>query len=253
MKPLIRPLLTSLVCLWLVAFAGSFGISTFKQIQAKMKQPVAPARNLRVLTIGGSVAHGWKAPQGKGYLQLAFNQLSNNTAADYKVYDRTIVGANGTQLATIYKGRYETWLNGVQPDVVVISWGLLNDAHPNTPLNTFQTYMKQEIQQALAHHAVVFVVTPPVTKASYTQFKVQEAAYAEAEVTAAESLHNPNVYVFHVFSEMKQYLADHQQTYVPYMGDGWHPNAAGHQLAGQLLYDDMVKQFGNQPIAFQSV
>lgn len=204
------------------------------------------------MTIGGSIAHGWKALHSYGYLQRAFAALTDTTSTRYAYYDRTIVGADGTQLATMYKGRYRQWLEAVKPQIVVISWGLLNDALTKVTQAHFRMYLRQEIQQALSMHAVVFVVTPPVTKATYTQFKVQQPMYVRSEFEVVAQFHNPNVQLFDVFDQMKQYLTSHHQTYKPYMGDGWHPNTAGHILAGKLLYADILEHYKGNPIVFSS-
>lgn len=207
-------------------------------------------RSERFMTIGGSVAHGWAAKDNVGYLQRAFQTLSTHTDTLYQYYDRTIVGADGTQLATLYKGDYTKWLDNVKPQIVIISWGLLNDAFTKVTQTHFRFYLNHEIQLALSRHAVVFVVTPPVTKATYTEFKVQQPEYVHTESELVYHLHNPNVRLFNVFRQMEAYLTAHHQTYVPYMGNGWHPNTAGHILAGDLLYQDIIQTYGEHPIHF---
>ncbi|WP_188881370.1 SGNH/GDSL hydrolase family protein [Alicyclobacillus cellulosilyticus] len=209
-------------------------------------------RTERVMTIGGSVAHGWKDSEHLGFLRRAFIELTNHTPTAYQYIDRTIIGANGTQLDTMYKGKYETWLNTDKPQIVVIAWGLLNDARPKTPMDQFLLHLRNEVNEALAHHAVVFIVTPPVTRASYTQYPTAQQAYVDAEVKFVQDLNDPNVYVFDVFDQMKDYLTRTHQTYEPYMGDGWHPNTAGHVLAGRILYQNLIQTFGTQPIVFQT-
>jgi acyl-CoA thioesterase-1 len=99
---------------------------------------------------------------------------------------------------------------------------------------------------ALDRHAVVLIVTPPVTKASYTQYRTVEPLYLNNEMQVARSFHSPNVFVFDVFDQMKAYLVAHHQTYVPYMADGWHPNTRGHALAGRLLDQDLLREFGQK-------
>ena len=224
-----------------------------EQLYTSASQPVTTGVNrpsITVMAIGGSVAHGWKDTTGPGYLARAFQELSDHTATSYRYIDRTIVGANGVQLATLYKNRYQGWLTTFTPKVVIISWGLLNDALPKTPMNIFNFHIRQEIAEALSVHAVVLMVTPPVTKASYTQFKVQEAAYVRNEIAVAKSFHSPNVIVCDVFDQMRSYLVSHHQSYTMYMGDGWHPNSAGHILAGHLLYQDLIAHYGTKPIQF---
>ncbi len=203
-----------------------------------------------VLAIGGSVAHGWKDTTGPGYLARAFLELSSHSNTSYHYIDRTIVGANGVQLATLYKNHYLEWLHAFAPKVVIISWGLLNDALPKTPISTFDFHIRQEIAEALSVHAVVLMVTPPVTKASYTQFKVQEPRYVLHEIQVAKSFNSPNVVVCDVYDQMRSYIVAHKQSYKMYMGDGWHPNSAGHILAGHLLYKDIIAHYGNKAISY---
>lgn len=203
----------------------------------------------RVMVIGGSVAHGWKAAHNDGYLQRAFQAMSDHTPTHYVYYDRTIVGTDGTQLATLYKGRYSAWLAAIRPQVVVISWGLLNDAYTKVTQVAFRAHLLKETRQALAEHAVVLLVTPPVTKATYTEFRVQQPQYVQSELDVVKIMDSPDVILFNVFAQMKAYLVNHHQTYVPYMGDGWHPNTAGHILAGTLLYQDLRARFGEHPIS----
>ncbi len=200
------------------------------------------AKTQKVLVIGGSVAHGWKDTTGKGYIARAIQSLSKATKIPFQYIDRTIVGANSTQLATLYKNHYLGWLRDFKPNYVVISWGLLNDCLPKTPYSTFVFHLKQEIDEALQVGSTVIIATPPVTKATYTQFKKTEPVYAEKEIQLVKSMNNHHVILADVFDQMRTYLTAHHQTYVPYMGDGWHPNSAGHRLAGQLLYQDLLKK-----------
>ncbi len=203
---------------------------------------------LRVLFIGGSIALGEKDPTNDGYLQRAFQALSKTTDANYQYVDKAIYGANSTQLATLYKGDMSTWLATIKPNIVVISWGLLNDALPNTPMPQFNKYLQREINESLSANAKVFIVTPPVTLATYTKFPKQEQAYTTDEMNLVKQDHQPGVYAFNVFDQMKNYLVQHHQTIAPYVADPNHPNRAGHILAGKLLYEDIFRQFGKKPI-----
>lgn len=200
---------------------------------------------VRVLTLGSSVAHGWKDnPLEGGYLHRSFNALSEVTPSRYDVIDKAVPGKG---VMTILD-KYPNWLETYQPNVVVISWGGLDDLYAKTPMSTFDTQIRWQISLALQHHADVFVITPPISKASYTNYRVAQQNLMDNEMDVAESFNSPNVFVFNVFDEMKEYLKVHHQTYVPYMGDGWHPNAAGHALAAQILLQDMMQQFAvSQP------
>lgn len=200
---------------------------------------------VRVMTVGGSVAHGWNDPEHSGYLHRAFVTLSRQYGVYYAVYDKTIVGANAEQLQqTLYQGDYEKWLVWYHPNIVVISWGLLNDCLPKTPIAQFDSAIRQEIEEALRAGALVFVVTPPVTKASYTQYLVQEQAYVNAELALVQQLHNPKLYMFDVYDQMKQYIAANQLKYQTFSADGWHPNSAGHQLAASFMVSAIDAAFG---------
>lgn len=210
----------------------------------------------RVMTLGGSIAKGWMDTGWQnwrhgwhgGYLLRGFEALSKASGIRYTVFDRTIVGANATQMNTLYKGKYTLWLRTVHPQIVVISWGGLNDALPKTPMGLYRTEIRQEILQALDAGAVVFMVTPPVTKAALTEYRVSVPAYFSNEIEVARSLNSPNVYVFNVFDQMEAYLKSHHQSYTRYMANAWHPNPLGHKLAGHLLFEDMWKKFGNHRV-----
>ncbi|MCL6548317.1 MAG: SGNH/GDSL hydrolase family protein [Alicyclobacillus sp.] len=206
----------------------------------------------RVDVIGGSIAHGWKDPNRNSYLKRAFQSLTAHTPTQYQYIDRTIVGADGAQLDTMYWKKFLNWLDQDKPQIVVISWGLLNDAKAKTSMDDFRQHLRNDINAVLARHAVAIVVSPPITKASYTQYQEQQQAYVDAEMQLVKDMNNPNVYAFDVFGQMKQYLAINHQTWQQYYGDGWHPNSAGHALAGQLLFHDLVQTFGDQPIVWQN-
>ncbi len=214
----------------------------------------------QVMTIGSSVTRGWMDTGWKawkkgwfgGYIVRGFTSLSKATPNHYVIVDHTIVGANSSQMTTLYKGEMTRWLRTVRPNVVVISWGLLNDALPKTPLSTFRAHIHHEIANVLAHHAVVLMVTPPVTQASLTTYKTQFAVYLTAELQVAQSFHNNNVYEIDLYNQMKKYMEVHHQNIDQYIGNSWHPNAAGHILAGLLLYHDLLTQFGSKPIAFHA-
>ncbi|MCL6443733.1 MAG: SGNH/GDSL hydrolase family protein [Alicyclobacillus sp.] len=202
--------------------------------------------SLKVMALGSSVAEGWVDPGHGGYLQRTVDALSKDSDAKYTLVNESKAG-NGV-LQVVYQ--YPKWLQSVHPRVVIISWGALDDLHLKTPFSTVRQQVTWEINEALAAHAVVFLVTPPITRASYTTASVNEAKYVDTEIAAAEAIHSPNVHVFDVFNQMKAYIQSHHQTYLPYMADGWHPNAAGHALAARLLVADIEQVYGKKPITF---
>lgn len=203
----------------------------------------------RVLIIGSSVAAGWHdEPQGGGFLVRAFRTFSKVDEIHYRINNKSIPGQGVMHIIN----DYPDWLATNHPKIVVLAWGGLDDLHDKTPIPTFRDQIRWQIQNALNQRAVVFVVTPPVSRAAYTTDLTQLPNILDNEMDVAESLHNDNVYVFDVFNQMKQYLAAHGQTYAPYVADGWHPNAAGHQLAGAILAQDLAQTFGSMPIRYQA-
>lgn len=238
-----------IVIVRLQPFADAVSLHTgslSRRTTALHQAAAAKHQTVRVMTVGSSVARGWDDPIGGGYLARAFRSFTALGGAYYKVYDRAQPGAGVRKIVS----QYPLWLKSVKPQIVVISWGALDNLHNKTPISVFRQQIHWEIQSALAAHAVVFIVTPPITKASYTEYPTQEPFVLDNEMNVAKNFNSKNVYVFDVFDQMKAYLVAHHQTYVPYMADGWHPNAKGHALAGQILYMDMLREFGSKTVAF---
>ncbi len=194
---------------------------------------------VRVLIIGSSVADGWKDSVGGGYLKRAFTHFGLTHRTAFAWINRAVPGQGAMRLNAMVP----RFIDQAKPQIVVIAWGGLDDAYDHTPLNIFREDIRQEISLSLAAHAMVFVITPPVSRASYTQFALQQPMYLDAEMQVARSFQNPNVYVFDVFDQMKRYLDKHHETYVPFMADGWHPNTRGHALASRLLLHDFKQYF----------
>ncbi|GMA63475.1 hypothetical protein GCM10025859_39150 [Alicyclobacillus fastidiosus] len=205
--------------------------------------PTATKEN--VMVVGGSMAHGWKDPNDDSYLKRAFQSLTDSTNVTYEYHDKTIVGGSAT---TVSKSKFESWLQGVKPNVVVLSWGFLNDAHNKVSPTAIRQAISDEITEALAAHAVVLVVSPPVTEASETNYETLTNEYVSEEFAAAKSIENPNVYDMDVLNQMRSFLTAHNETWRQYFGDSWHPNQAGHELAGSLLFNDLIETFHQAPI-----
>ncbi|WP_206885298.1 SGNH/GDSL hydrolase family protein [Alicyclobacillus mali (ex Roth et al. 2021)] len=203
--------------------------------------PNAPAqeRVVRVLIIGSSVARGWKDPKGGGYLHRTFSALSTLTPITYDVIDKAEPGKGVLSI----RNTYAKWLETYQPQIVCIAWGGLDDLYQHTPFRVYDEQVRWQIQEALDHRAMVMLVTTPVSKASYTTYRVAQQALMESEIQVADSFHNPNVYVFNVFDQMKAYLQAHHESIQPLMHDSWHPNARGHALAAELLVKDILGKF----------
>jgi hypothetical protein len=202
----------------------------------------------KVMVVGGSMAHGWKDPNNDGYIKRAFQALNNATNTNYVYDDRTQPGASPTWA----EGKFQSWLDSDHPQIVVISWGLLNDVYAKTPMDEFSQAIQDEIQESLAANAVVVFVTSPVTKATATYNHGPVERYIHTEEAIADSFHSPNVYFIDLNQDMTTYLKAHGQTWQNYYGDSWHPDSAGHELAGELLFDDWIQTFGTGPVTWQS-
>lgn len=199
----------------------------------------APAKPLVVMAIGGSVARGWDAGPNKGYLTLAMNTVSKDLNMNIKFWNESIGGYTPERL----NGYFARLMKAYRPNIVIISWGILNDLAAKTPKTVFQASVRQEVDLSVQMGARVWVVTPPVTKATYSgKDSVLEAVYAGYEIQAATSVHPEDVQVFDVLNAMKDYLVTNHQSVTLYATNAWHPNAAGHILAGQLLADMIMNR-----------
>ncbi len=199
-----------------------------------------------VMVIGGSVAHGWNDVEGEGYIRRAIQSYQSmiNLPIDY--IDRTIPGLTSTQLVTQYQTQFVSWLSEEHPAVVIFSWGILDDAYQKTPISQFAANLQLAIDDALKVNAIVLVVSPPITKATYTEYPLLEEQYNHEEQKIVQTMQNKNVHYVDLLDQMKNYLSAHHQTYAPYESNGWHPNSKGHILAGQLLVDDLERLFGKK-------
>ena len=127
--------------------------------------------------------------------------------------------------------------------MLVISHGFLNDLAAHRPFSELAPAIRNEIAQALAIHVPVVVVTPAATPAAFTTQKTTLPAYASGELQIARGFGSPNVYTVDLLSQMKQYITAHHLNYESFAYDGWHPNSAGHALAGALLAQNLAKMF----------
>lgn len=204
-----------------------------------------------VMTVGSSVAAGWgDAPGAGGYLARAFETLSRRQGVHYEILSWAIAGMTVVDAARHFKN----WLVHAKPNVVVISWGGMDDAVAHTPVIAFREAVRTEIRESLAARAAVFVVTPPVTPAAYLNGENQTPyLYFQAEIDVARSFHNPNVRVFDVYDQMLDIMRAKGESYTRFMADGWHPNALGHALAGRLLAGDVVRQYGDRAVGLMPV
>ncbi|KUO95336.1 SGNH/GDSL hydrolase family protein [Ferroacidibacillus organovorans] len=199
-------------------------------------QPAQP-QTLTVMAVGGSSAQGYDAPNLDGYLTRAMQTVSSRLNIHIDFVNKAVSGGIPTMLAP----QYDPLLYKVKPNVVLIAWGLLNDIARKTPQTMFERVIKDEVSMAVSYGAQVWVVTPPVTPATYVGHDVKlEQVYTNLEVAGAREVHSSKVHVFDLLSAMENYLKVHHQSYKPYASNNWHMNLAGHILAGQILANEIL-------------
>ncbi len=206
------------------------------------KHPVTSPYNkqhpLRVMAVGGSSAQGYDDPQLDGYLARALRLVSSRLGFPITFVNK----AHSGNTPTMYAPDYDPTIHQVRPDVVIISWGLLNSISRKTPTNMFQRVITSEVKMAVKYGAQVWVVTPPVTPATYVGHDVKlEQQFVNLEINGANAVHDQRVHVFNLLASMKQYLAAHHLSYKPYESNNWHMNRAGHILAGKILGEAITK------------
>lgn len=194
--------------------------------------------SFRVMAVGGSTALGWGDLTGKGFLARAFTRLSALEHGKYVFVNKSVEGYGPVQYSSLYDKELAT----VNPNMVVMSYGILDDLVDKTPVKEFGNQIHTQIQQAMDAHDAVVVVTPTISKLSYVSGSAEQP-YIDEEIQVADSFHSPNVYTIDLFDEMKLYLTQHQISYQSLIADGWHLNSKGHALAGQLLAQDLYAGF----------
>lgn len=190
----------------------------------------------RVLIIGGSAAYGWRDKTGQGYIERAIRAWSAFPGG-VSFQNEAIPGAtvNNPKVAN----QYDRWLSPDPPAIVVLGWGILDDMRAGTPWAIVLAEIRNQTLDALAAGAVVFFVTPPATKPTYTIYQGSENDLVGALVRSEEAIGSPDLYVFNVLGDEERWLRDHHQSYAPYMANFWDPNTAGHVLAGHLLAEEI--------------
>ena len=232
----------------------ALALSALVGLSAPLLHPIhghAQTIHRRVLIVGGSAALGWKDDGWRawrtgwhgGYIERAISVLARSRGEKYDVQNISIPGLNATLLATRFKGRYEASLASFHPDIVVISWGLMNDIRPRTPFGELSKRLSQEIHEARTNGAAVYVVTPPITTASYTFYRDIEPTYVKTVLNTARTCRESEVHVVDLFHTMERFVESSGVSYKAYEGDALHPNHQGHVLAGDLLAALMNYQF----------
>jgi len=210
----------------------------------------------KILVIGGSITHGWfDSPKDRGFVRIAFQQLAQSKQASEHASEQAseqqsqqkVHGQSNQQLFAIYnhgipgagvltvRHRYPRWLREIHPQVVVIAWGTLNDIHHKLPMKTFRAQIRDEINAGLDAGASVIIVTPPVSRVSYTSYRALEPRYLANEIAVARTYPANEVEVINVFQQMKAYVKLHGINIQAISHDGWHPNPRGHEIAARIL------------------
>ncbi len=204
--------------------------------------------------IGGSMAHGWLDPHDNSYLQRAFTARTQSTNTTYHYVSHTVAGQTPYLLDTKNKSQYLSWLKKDHPQVVVLSFGVENSmsSRHKTTLDQFKKSFHDLIAEALKEHAVVLIVTPPVTQELIVNDRLKTDQWFNQMFQVANAFNSSNLYIEDLYHQMTLYMAAHGKTYKDYYGNSWHPNQAGHALAGSLLANGLVKTFGFGPILFKS-
>lgn len=233
---------------WLAAAAGTaLGIASLALLAAPGRSAAGP--RIPVLVVGGSAAAGWRDATGPGYVSRGLTRYAQRAGLTLRIANHAIPGARVVNRRA--RRDLAGWIRRPAPHrLVVLAWGTLNDLRHHTPTTAMARALHRQIQTALAAHAVVLVVTPAVTRASFEEDRLAEPAAVRQELAVAKSFQSslpsqsPNVYEVNVFAAMKQYLAVHHVAYHRLMAGRWHPNTQGHRLAGRLLAQALVKLWG---------
>ncbi|MDQ0189781.1 SGNH/GDSL hydrolase family protein [Alicyclobacillus cycloheptanicus] len=244
----------------IVCLMGIFALVCAFLVRGRVEGDLIPVLSMlptsRVETVdvfGGSMTDGWLDPTRDSFVHRAFQWRSITTPTRYRYMNYAIPGYTALRFSQRYPGRFQRILFHQHPQVVVIAWGLENDMnsrHRDT-VRVFGRAVKQEIAQSLRAHAVVLLVTPPVTKELDTVDHRRVYTYIHELFRVGASFHNPNVIDMNVYQQMQSYMKAHHQTYKQYYGNAWHPNRAGHILAGRILARDLQQHFGNGPIQWK--
>ncbi|GEO25463.1 hypothetical protein AAC03nite_12480 [Alicyclobacillus acidoterrestris] len=215
--------------------------------------PVMPEKGqtYTVVAIGGSAAEGDGDTKAEGgYLTRAFRMVNATQDVHYNFINESKVGYGPIQYdqppnasAPSYQTRLAMLLAADKPNMLVISFGMLDDIFKKTPTSQTNQALHDEIADALNQHAVVVIVTPPSTYASMTYYRSALNKDIAAEMDVVSAFHNPNIYVIPLAQQMDQYITSHHQSIKMYEEDSWHPNAAGHNVAAQLLAQDFIRTF----------
>ncbi|UNO50243.1 SGNH/GDSL hydrolase family protein [Alicyclobacillus acidoterrestris] len=183
--------------------------------------PVMPEKGqtYTVVAIGGSAAQGdGDAKAEGGYLTRAFRMVNATQDVHYNFINESKVGYGPIQYdqppnasAPSHETRLATLLAADKPNMLVISFGMLDDIFKKTPTSQTNQALHDEIADALDEHAVVVIVTPPSTYASMTYYRAALNKDIVAEMDVVSAFHNPNIYVIPLAQQMDQYITSHHQ------------------------------------------
>lgn len=205
-------------------------------VSSKNTKAASTDKSLRVLVVGGSVALGWDDKTGGGYLQRAWESYASSKKEKLTFINGSVEGDGPDMFAP----KLQQTLQKAHAQILMISWGMLDSISHKTSISTFEKAVSAEISAARSMGMDVMIVTPPVTLASYTTCVTKEPEYNAAEMDAASSYPKSEVQVFDLYQAMKNNLASTHTTIQSLSADGWHPNTAGHELAGKILAEELL-------------
>jgi len=143
----------------------------------------------------------------------------------------------GGDTAASMLARFDTDVTPYSPNIVTILSGA-NDGNQGVSLATFKATIKTIVAKCAAIGAVpVLMTTPPNNYASATAQETAMRGYNAWLVRYAAAAGLPCIDVFGIVSDPTQrfkYLAANE------IGDGIHPNSAGHQLIGLALWNTLA-------------
>lgn len=203
--------------------------------------PIASSKSvpLTVMAVGGSSAQGYDDPDLDGYLARALATVSTTLNTPITFINK----AKSGQIPSMLAPKYDPLLHAIHPNIVIISWGLLNSISQKVPEAMFQRVIQNEVSMALKEGADVWIVTPPVTPATYVGHDVHLLLkFAQLEIAGARAVSSNHVHVFDLMGSMKRYLKANHLAYQPYESNNWHMNRAGHILAGKILAHSILQR-----------
>lgn len=190
------------------------------------------------MAVGGSTARGYDDPKLDGYLKRALKSVSTSLNVSITFVNK----AKSGMIPSVLAPEYDPLVHQIKPNVVILGWGILNSIAKKVPQSMVKRVIQSEIKITLKDGADVWVVTPPVTPATFVGHDVTvEPEFINLELAAVRAVNNPHVHFFNLNNDMKTYLKNHRLSYKPLESNNWHMNGSGHELAGEILANAIMQ------------